>query len=829
MAQPNLPKGIKVAFGNTPQAVDDLFQFDDSIEGSVQILDVMANDKGGAAKSLYSLDNGANQDGSPNGSQTSDLLTQDAVNAVNYSALGARIWITSSGKVAYDASTIDWSAVGSATTLTDTFTYAIRLGNGALSWATATVQIEITDGNSAPVITSGPQTGAVVEDLVFAAAGQVTATDADAGDTLSYSGNAAGTYGSFAIDSATGEWTYTLNNAASGVQGLAQGQSVSEVFTVTVTDGFGATATQNVTVQVSGANDAPVAAADTASALENGTAVAIDVLANDNDIDSDDSPATLRVVAASAASGATVTFSGAAGAGLVYDPNSTAAFDSLGAGVTATDLISYTIEDSHGAQSTATVAVTVTGVNDTPIIGGIASGAVSEDGGGGGGGGFLTAGGALTISDADAGESAFVAQGGTAGAFGTFTLDSSGNWTYSADNDQAAIQGLAAGEQLTDSFTAVSFDGTGTQSVVITITGTNDIPVIGGVATAALQEDVNVVSGNLVANGALSIDDADAGQSSFQAQPGTAGVYGLFTLAADGQWSYAADNSSTAIQALAAGQIVTESFEALSADGSASQSVTITIEGTNDAPVITGGDTAGAVKEDQNTQATGQLASFDIDNGATRTWSVLGGTPAENADFVFLLDSLRVTKNGNANFFFDDFNDGVAPPNGPLGAETYAIGAGGAVPEAGGRAILAAAGGVLGVAPGTPDPFITTSAVLRTNIDPGNLAAGLKIDDDFAVEGLFDLIIPDDYRESYGIRLRDRLVGGPGMPPDQLGDDVIELMVLRSNDGILRVQLRERDFVADSVTFIESTGLNPPAGADQILLRLSHEAASPGR
>jgi VCBS repeat-containing protein len=207
---------------------------------------------------------------------------------------------------------------------------------------------------------------------------------------------------------------------------------------------------------------------------------------------------------------------------------------------------------------------------------------------------------------------------------------------------------------------------------------------------------------------------------------------------------------------------------------------------------------------------------------------VLGGTPAENADFVFLLDSLRVTKNGNANFFFDDFNDGVAPPNGPLGAETYAIGAGGAVPEAGGRAILAAAGGVLGVAPGTPDPFITTSAVLRTNIDPGNLAAGLKIDDDFAVEGLFDLIIPDDYRESYGIRLRDRLVGGPGMPPDQLGDDVIELMVLRSNDGILRVQLRERDFVADSVTFIESTGLNPPAGADQILLRLSHEAASPG-
>ncbi|HEU4707828.1 MAG TPA: retention module-containing protein, partial [Methylophilaceae bacterium] len=47
--------------------------------------------------------------------------------------------------------------------------------------------------NHPPVISSGVQAGTVTEDSTLTASGQVTATDADTGATLSYSGSAAGT------------------------------------------------------------------------------------------------------------------------------------------------------------------------------------------------------------------------------------------------------------------------------------------------------------------------------------------------------------------------------------------------------------------------------------------------------------------------------------------------------------------------------------------------------------------------------------------------------------------------------------------------------------
>jgi len=129
---------------------------------------------------------------------------------------------------------------------------------------------------------------------------------------------------------------------------------------------------------------------------------------------------------------------------------------------------------------------------------------------------------------------------------------------------------------------------------------------------------------------------------------------------------------------------------------------------------------------------------------------------------------------------------------------------------------------------GTPDPFVGEVATVRTNIDPADLAAGLKSDDNFTVAGVFDLALPDSPRELYGIRMADRLVGGPGTPPDQLGDDVIELVVRKGLDGVVRVFLRELDFVADTTTNIQAIALNPPPGADQIRLRLDHSTSDVG-
>ena len=156
-----------------------------------------------------------------------------------------------------------------------------------------------------------------------------------------------------------------------------------------------------------------------------------------------------------------------------------------------------------------------------------------------------TTSGALTIADVDQGQSNFTPQASTAGSngYGTFTLAADGSWTYTADNSQAAIQQLGAGQSITDSFTAVSSDGTASQLVTVTINGTNDVPVIGGVATGAVTEDASTP--NLSTSGALTIADVDQGQSNFTPQASTAGSngYGSFTLAADGSWTYTADNS----------------------------------------------------------------------------------------------------------------------------------------------------------------------------------------------------------------------------------------------------------------------------------------------
>ena len=52
---------------------------------------------------------------------------------------------------------------------------------------------------------------------------------------------------------------------------------------------------------------------------------------------------------------------------ICYDPDSTAAFESLAAGETTTDTFTYTVDDGNGGTSTATVSVTVTGTNDAPV------------------------------------------------------------------------------------------------------------------------------------------------------------------------------------------------------------------------------------------------------------------------------------------------------------------------------------------------------------------------------------------------------------------------------------------------------------------------------
>ncbi|MBL8907291.1 MAG: VCBS domain-containing protein [Rhizobiales bacterium] len=269
--------------------------------------------------------------------------------------------------------------------------------------------------------------------------------------------------------------------------------------------------------------------------------------------------------------------------------NANPAVQALPGGATATD--SFVVTSTDGSAS-ITIVITITGTNDVPTITGSTAGNVVEDG-------ATTASGVITVSDPDTGESTVAPQSGVAGNYGTFAITAAGAWTYVVNNANAAVQALPEGATLTESFTVFSADGTASETIVVTINGTNDGAEIGGVATGSVTEDAAVTEeGDLTAQGSLTITDPDSGQASFVAQASVAGTYGTFTLDAAGNWTYTADNSQQAIQQLGAGQSLTDSFTAVSSDGSASQVVTVTINGSNDAAVASPVELPSMVEDD---------------------------------------------------------------------------------------------------------------------------------------------------------------------------------------------------------------------------------------
>src|SRR5437773_11639098 len=85
----------------------------------------------------------------------------------------------------------------------------------------------------------------------------------------------------------------------------------------------------------------------------------------------------------------------------------------------------------------------------------------------------LSTSGTLTITDVDSAQT-FVAQAGTAGTYGSFSIDAAGAWSYTAGS---ALNNLAAGQTVSDTFTVAAADGT-TTTVQVSITGTNDAAVL---------------------------------------------------------------------------------------------------------------------------------------------------------------------------------------------------------------------------------------------------------------------------------------------------------------------------------------------------------------
>jgi VCBS repeat-containing protein len=168
--------------------------------------------------------------------------------------------------------------------------------------------------------------------------------------------------------------------------------------------------------------------------------------------------------------------------------------------------------------------------------------------------------------------------------YGTFSIDEDGNWTFVADDE--AVEGLKTTEEVTFAITVSDgHGGSATETVTITLEGTEDTAEISGENEGEVTED-----GTTTASGALSVSDRDADDTGFETATAAdlAGEYGDFTFdEATGAWTYELRNGDANVQALDSDDSVTDTLVVSSADGTATETITVTINGADEAPSYT--------------------------------------------------------------------------------------------------------------------------------------------------------------------------------------------------------------------------------------------------
>jgi trimeric autotransporter adhesin len=227
-------------------------------------------------------------------------------------------------------------------------------------------------------------------------------------------------------------------------------------------------------------NHAPIAKADANDVQEDIKVAATgNVLSNDTDPDAGDA---LCVTNAGSYTGVYGTLVLSSNGSYTYTlDNNRPQIQALALGQSLQESFDYTVTDNNAAplQASAALTITVTGTNDGPTAQGDVA-AVSEDAI------ILASGNVLANdSDKDAGDTLKVSTAGTyTGTYGSLVLAADGSYTYSLNNASSAVQSLGQGVQVTDSFsyTVTDVHTTGALSsqtdLVVTITGTNDAPVL---------------------------------------------------------------------------------------------------------------------------------------------------------------------------------------------------------------------------------------------------------------------------------------------------------------------------------------------------------------
>ena len=624
----NTGGGTTASFSNTPQAKDDSYIFTEqqlfaapsiyNLSTRTISLNVMSNDLGGNAKSLYSIDDGGT------GAMT-DLLQSNVTTSWEQTADGNWIRINA-GLIEYRiddgshtaGSARDVDTLNQGETINDSFVYAIRMANGTLSEARVT--ISITGTNDGPVAhadtaTTGENQCVLVDVLA-------NDTDVDIGHVFTLT----------SVDALpAGQGTVTIQNnqlkfdPGTDFDHLAQGATATVIVHYTMSDEWGATSTSTATITVTGVNDAPVASDDTGAGNED--ALITGTLAGDvTDVDD----------------GATQSFSvvGAPPAGFTLNPNGSwsldatnTAYQHLAQGATTDVIVTYQVSDGLGGTDTATLTITVTGVNDTPQVAAALTSSADEG----------TSSYGLDLldgaSDPDDGETAtltvtnvsYQVDGGSSSPTAPSGVSLAGS-TLTVDPSDPSFNHLAVGDHTT---ITVTYDVTDAQGAVIqqtetvTINGTNDGPVVGGTNIVTTNEDS---ASTAVTIGASDPDDGDS--LAYSVKTGDEPAHGDVSFdQAAGTFVYTPDGNFNG----------DDSFTILVSDGNggtAEQVVSVTVNSVNDDPTLAPV-AAGSVSEiDQlptvsASGVSGTLVGADVD-GDTLTYGIQGGS-ASGVNLVSLL------------------------------------------------------------------------------------------------------------------------------------------------------------------------------------------------
>ncbi|HEX3764767.1 MAG TPA: Ig-like domain-containing protein [Kofleriaceae bacterium] len=391
---------------------------------------------------------------------------------------------------------------------TDTFSYTIGDPSGAT--ATATVTVSVTHVNHAP--TANDDAASLDEDTAVTV--DVVANDLDGdGDALTITAITQPAYG------------VAMISDAHHVQYIpAPDYNGPDALSYTISDGAGGTSTAQLALTVNPVNDPPVAVND-AMTLDEDTTASLDVVANDSDVDHD----TLAVVSVTPPAHGTAAITG------LHQVSYTPAGNYNG-----TDGFSYTVDDGHGGQATAQVAVTINPVNDPPVAVNDAM-ALDED---------TTATADVIANDSDVDGDALTVSAVTQPAHGTAAVVDAHHVSYTP----------AANYNGTDGFSYTVIDGQGGQAtgqVAVTVNPVNDPPVA---AAGTLNTfDDTPATATLVAS------DVDLDPLSFAI--GALPMHGTLGAVVGNRVTYTP----------AAGYVGNDAFTFAASDGQATSSATIQI------------------------------------------------------------------------------------------------------------------------------------------------------------------------------------------------------------------------------------------------------------